>query len=224
MTSIIIDNSEIKRIRFSDCDLSGAKFMNTYIIDLDFTDKVKTKLDEKTFFDKIKLRKKDRDEYEGIYMTYETIADKFEENSLKNNFGEYYYLSQKTKRNVLDFAPKIMSYIYCATCGYGERPLNSIYFSFAIIFIFGLLYFIFGIKIDDNIISVINGGFYKYNFNDMVEAFKQGLLLSVNLFSGVGANESVPVNFSEIIASFEIIFGVIMMGIGTGTIVRKLVR
>ena len=49
-------------------------------------------------------------------------------------------------------------------------------------------------------------------------------VLSINLFSGVGANESISINLSEIIASFEIVFGVIMMGIGTGTVVRKLVR
>ena len=91
-------------------------------------------------------------------------------------------------------------------------------------FIFGVLYLIFGIKIDEQVISVINGSLYKYNFTDVLEFFKQGLLLSVNLFSGVGANESVTVNFSAAIASVEIIFGVIMMGIGTGTVVRKLVR
>ena len=82
----MVINSEFKRIRIEDCDLSGAKIIDTYIIDLDFTDKMKTKFDQKTFFDQIKLREKNRDEYEGIYMTYETIADKFKENSLNNNF------------------------------------------------------------------------------------------------------------------------------------------
>lgn len=91
----MVINSEFKRIRIEDCDLSGAKIIDTYIIDLDFTDKMKTKFDQKTFFDQIKLREKNRDEYEGIYMTYETIADKFKENSLNNNFGEYYYLAKK---------------------------------------------------------------------------------------------------------------------------------
>ena len=95
MSSLMVINSEFKRIRIEDCDLSGAKIIDTYIIDLDFTDKMKTKFDQKTFFDQIKLREKNRDEYEGIYMTYETIADKFKENSLNNNFGEYYYLEKK---------------------------------------------------------------------------------------------------------------------------------
>ena len=104
MTSVIIVDSDMKVIRIEDCDLSGAKLMSIYVIDLDFTDKMKTKLDEKTFFDRIEYRKKDRAEYEGIYMTYETIADKFKENNLNNNFGEYYYLCKETQRKTLKTA------------------------------------------------------------------------------------------------------------------------
>ena len=41
MSSLMVINSEFKRIRIEDCDLSGAKIIDTYIIDLDFTDKMK---------------------------------------------------------------------------------------------------------------------------------------------------------------------------------------
>lgn len=222
MSSLMVINSEFKRIRIEDCDLSGAKIIDTYIIDLDFTDKMKTKFDQKTFFDKIKFREKNRDEYEGIYMTYETVADKFKENSLNNNFGEYYYLAKKTERKTLDFFPRIGSYLYWATSGYGERPINAIVFSLIMMAIFGVLYSIFGIKVKDNFISLVKYNIHDYN--GVLDCLRQGFILSINLFSGVGANESIPVKFSEIIASFEIMFGVIMMGIGTGVVVRKLVR
>ena len=218
----MVINSEFKRIRIEDCDLSGAKIIDTYIIDLDFTDKMKTKFDQKTFFDKIKFREKNRDEYEGIYMTYETVADKFKENSLNNNFGEYYYLAKKTERKTLDFFPRIGSYLYWATSGYGERPINAIVFSLIMMAIFGVLYSIFGIEVKDNFISLVKYNIHDYN--GVLDCLRQGFILSINLFSGVGANESIPVKFSEIIASFEIMFGVIMMGIGTGVVVRKLVR
>lgn len=198
MNSIIIDNCEVNRVRIEDCDLSGAKIMGSYIIDLDFTDKMKTKLDEKTFFDKIELRKKDRNEYEGIYMTYETIADKFKENSLNNNFGEYYYLCKRVERNVLKFTQRLASDLYWATCGYGERPINALLFSFIVMIIFGVLYSIFGIEIDNIIITIFN--------SNVFECLRQGIILSINLFSGVGANESIPVNISEILASVEILF------------------
>lgn len=41
----MIINSEFKRIRIEDCDLRGIKIIDTYIVDLDFTDKMKTKFE-----------------------------------------------------------------------------------------------------------------------------------------------------------------------------------
>ena len=185
MTSLITVDSEIKTIRIEDCDLSGAKLMSTYVIDLDFTDKVKTKLDEKTFFDKIEYRNKDRAEYEGIYMTYETIANKFKENNLNNNFGEYYYLCKETQRKTLKIIPKIYSFFYWATCGYGERPTYSIIFALSIILIFAILYLLFGVKIDGNIISYLDYKVYNNSIIYHLMNFHKGITLSCGMFSGV---------------------------------------
>ena len=41
--------------------------------DFEFDDKYMTTFDDKTFFDKLVERKKDRDEYEGFYMIYQNI-------------------------------------------------------------------------------------------------------------------------------------------------------
>ncbi len=128
MKSTILNKCELNKIKISDCDLSGFKTHKCYIVDFEFDDKYKTKLDEKTFFDKLVEIKKDRGEIEGIYMTYETIADKFKENTLNNNFGEYYYLCKKKEYKVLDPWPKFMSFLNNVTCGYGERPLNALLF------------------------------------------------------------------------------------------------
>lgn len=224
MTSVIIIYSELNAIRLEDCDLSGAKLMSTYILDLDFTDKIKTKLDEKTFFDKIEFRQKDRAEYEGIYMTYETIADKFKENNLNNNFGEYYYLCKITQRKTLKFLPKVYSFFYWAICGYGERPTYSIIFALFTILIFAILYLIFGIKIDDSIISYLD---YKIYNSDIVYHFlnlHKAITLSCGMFSGVGSDNMEAIRFSEFIANVEMLIGLIIIGIGVGTVTRKIVR
>ncbi len=224
MTSLITVDSEIKTIRIEDCDLSGAKLMSTYVIDLDFTDKVKTKLDEKTFFDKIEYRNKDRAEYEGIYMTYETIANKFKENNLNNNFGEYYYLCKETQRKTLKIIPKIYSFFYWATCGYGERPTYSIIFALSIILIFAILYLLFGVKIDGNIISYLDYKVYNNSIIYHLMNFHKGITLSCGMFSGVGANNIEPIRFSEFISNVEMLIGLIIIGIGVGTVTRKIVR
>ena len=224
MTSLIIIDSELKRIRIEDCDLSGAKIMSTYIIDLDFTDKIKSKLDEKTFFDKIKLREKDRNEYEWGYMTYETIGDKFKENNLNNNFGEYYYLCKLTQRKTLKIFPRINSFLYWSICGYGERPIYSIIFALATILIFAILYLIFGIKIDDNMISYLNYKIYSNDLNYHLLNIHKAITLSCGMFSGVGSSSIEPVRVSEFLGNVEMLVGLIIIGIGVGTVTRKIVR
>ena len=219
---IIID-STLDMIIICDTNLSGTKIVNTYIEDLEFRDKYKSKLDEKTFIDKIKLRKKDRDEYEGIYTVYENIADKFKDNTLNNNFGEYYYLCRKTQRNVLKPIPKISSTLSLVSCGYGERPVYAIYFSLFIILLFSILYLYFGMKLDGEIIT------YSYiikfhSLRDWLKYFNESLSLSVGMFAGVGVTEAEPSTRSYILSNIEMLIGVIMVGIGTGALVKKIVR
>ena len=223
MTSGIIFNCDLKKIIIIDTDLSGAKIVNSYIEDLEFRDKYKSKLDEKTFIDKIKLRKKNRDEYEGIYTVYENIADKFKENNLVNNFGEYYFLCRKTQRKVLKSIPRIMSFLGLVTCGYGERPLYAAYFSLFVIFVFSILYLIFGIKVDEQIVrySFLENG---HTFREFLRDYNESLNLSVGMFAAVGLNEAQPAPISYMLSNIEMLLGVLMMGIGTGALVKKIVR
>ena len=162
--------------------------------------------------------------FDGCILSYLIFDKCLIHNTFFNLSDMSSLMAKKTERSVLDFTPKMASYLYWATCGYEERAINSIVFSLIIMIVFGILYSIFGIEIDDTntVISLMR--YNIYNYREIFACLKEGIILSVNLFSGVGANESIPVNLSEIIASFEIVFGVIMMGIGTGTVVRKLVR
>lgn len=223
MSNGMIFDSTLSMIIISDTNLSGAKIVNTYIEDLEFRDKYKTKLDEKTFFDKIKFKKRNRDEYEGIYTVYENIADKFKDNNLKNNFGEYYFLCRKAQRKVLKPMPKIESTLGLLSCGYGERPMYAVYFSLFVIILFSILYLIFGIKVDEEIITydAIN----KFNgLRQMLTDYNESLNLSVGMFAGVGLNEAQPSPRSYMLSNIEMLIGVLMMGIGVGALVKKIVR
>ena len=209
-----------KLIIISDCDLCGCKIVSTYIEDLEFKDKFKSKLDEKSFIDKIPIRYKTREEYEGLYMVYETIADKFKENTLNNNFGEYYYLCKCMQRKTLKIFPKLESYIYFLTCGYGERPEFAVYSSLVIIIFFAFVYLIVGIEIDNKEII--------YNINTIsskfINDFNESLTLSVGAFGGLGTINCKPVTSSYIFLDIEILIGIVMMGLGIGTLTRKVVR
>lgn len=224
MTSAIIIKSKLKTINMIDINFSGAKIVQSYIEDLEFNDKFKSIIDEKSFIDKIKPRANTRAEYEGLYMVYETIGNKFKENNLKNNFGEYYYLCKIMQRKTLKPLPKISSYIYWASSGYGERILYPVISSLAIILFFAIMYLIVGIDIDGEIVRYGFNVGVPQSFMGWINDFNESLNLSIGMFAGVGVNNSVPIQAAYMLSNVEMLLGVIMMGVGIGTITRKLIR
>lgn len=224
MNNTIIIYSNLDMIVFADCNLSGSKIVSTYIKDLDFKDKFQTKLDEKSFFDKIPIKLKTRDEYEGLYMTYQVLADKFKENSLNNNFGEYYYLCKKTQRKTLKIIPKLQSYLYCATCGYGERPEFSVYSSLIIILLFAILYLFLGVEIDNKTIIYDISTIKNISISKLLKDLNETLSLSIGAFGGVGIINCTPTEISYLLTNVEVLVGIVMMGLGIGALTRKVVR
>ena len=181
MRSIIINKCNIDKMEIVDSDLSGGKFLNNYMIDFSFNDNLKTKMDEKTFFDKITLKSNNRDEYEGIYEIYENIADKFKYNNLKNNFGEYYYLCRNVQRKSLKIVPKFFSYINWIATGYGERVLAPFITSLIIIIICAIAYLVVGIDIEDNMVRYGLHTIKNFDIKTFIFDFNEAFTLSVGI-------------------------------------------
>lgn len=225
MKCTIINKSELNMITIKDCDMSGFKMTNYYIINLDFNDDYKTKFDQKTYFDKIPIRESTKQEYEGIYMTYETLADKFKENTLNNNFGEYYYLAKCTQRkSIKKPLPRFTSTIAWLTCGYGERPEFALFSGLAIIFAFSIIYLFTGVEMQGENIHYTFYNLNQITFPKLFKDLNETLNLSVGMFSAVGVNNGKPTEVSYMVSNIEMILGIIMMGLGIGTLTRKIVR
>jgi len=223
-SNVIMIDCELNKVEVVDSDFRGFKTFDTYMINFEFNDKFLTKFDEKTFFDKIEPRIKDKQEYEGIYEIYENIADEFKNNSLNNSFGEYYYLCKCTERKSLKLLPKLGSYLNWITCGYGERPLFSIYSSLAIIVIFSFLYLITGIETDSRTILYTFNNISTWKIDILLNDFHEALDLSVALFACVGVINGKPTELGYLLVNIELLIGVVIIGIGTGTLVRKVIR
>ena len=225
MKNTFILNSEINKTEVVDCDFCGLKIIKTYIVDFFFEDKYLTKFDENTFFDKIIPRVKDKQEYEGIYMTYQIYADKFKDNNLNNNFGEYYYCAKSIERKCIDsLTAKINSYILWLTCGYGERPSFCLFSSLFIIVVFGFIYLIIGIDIEGDIIKYSLQNIMNFNLNTFIKHYNEALNLSVGMFGAVGIANSKPTEIGYMISNIEMLLGIIMMGVAIGTLTRKIIR
>ena len=225
MQGVIIKDSDLFKILVCDCAMQNLKTQKCYMSDFEFDDKYMTTFDSKIFFDKLAHKKNDRDEYEGFYMIYQNIAFQYEQNNLKSNFGEYYFLGKREEHKTLDFLPKIKSYLYWFSCGYGERPLYSIYFSLFIILLFTALFLIVGINVDGEIVKYSDSVTLEaLSFGKFFEDFMNAFSLSTGLFSGVGDEACQPLFASNIFADMEMLLGIILMGIGVGTLTRKIVR
>ena len=125
----------------------------------------------------------------------------------------------------MGFLPKLESYLYWFSCGYGERPLYSIYFSLFIILLFTALFLIVGINVDGEIVKYSDSVTLEaLSFGKFFEDFMNAFSLSTGLFSGVGDEACEPLFASNIFADMEMLLGIILMGIGVGTLTRKIVR
>lgn len=224
LSHVIMKSINFNKVEISDCNLRSIKILYPYMKDFKFNNKYKSTLDDKSFFDKLIIRHKTRSEYEGIYSIYEDIANEFNNNNLKNNFGEYYYWCKKTQRKVLKPFPKVSSYIYWITSGYGERILTPLVTSIIIMIIFAFIYMIFGVDFDGEIVKYITGQGLPGSITEFIAQYSEALNLSISIFVGLGTSNSFPTYSSNIFFDVEMIVGVIMLGIGIGTITRKLIR
>ena len=159
-------------------------------------------------------------------MTYETLADKFKENTLNNNFGEYYYLAKCTERkSIKKTLPRFTSIISWLTCGYGERPQFALFSGLVIMVIFAIIYLFTGVTIDnakDIHYTLSNIGDLK--LPEIIKDFNETLNLSIGMFAGVGINNGKASELSYMVSNIEMIIGVIIIGLGIGTLTRKIVR
>lgn len=157
-------------------------------------------------------------------MIYETIADKFKENTLDNNFGEYYFLCKKMEYKTLDPLPKMSSFIYRVSCGYGERPFNALFLGLFIMIAFSLIYLFIGLKIDDKYVIYSLSNLKNTDNMVILDHFNKSLTLSTGTFLGVDGYSAEPINISLLISDIEMILGVIISGIGIGAFIRKIIR
>lgn len=214
----------IKDIIFCDCDLKSMKTINTDINILNFEDEFASKVDENTFIDLLKLKPKNKSEYENIFKAYKSISAVFEKNGLLSFSGEYYYLAKCAERKSLKGLEKLQSNIFYYTCGYGERPTFALISSLEIVLIFSIIYMFSGLCINERIIHYsLNILYYlprKLMYMDLIDCF----YFSLVTFTSVGYGDIFPIGYSVLFSCVEMLLGVTMVGVWTATLARKITR
>ena len=72
--------------------------------------------------------------------------------------------------------------------------------------------------------TTISNNISTLNMSKFIRDYNEALNLSVGIFACVGVNNGNPTELGYMVATFEILIGVVIIGIGTGTLVRKVIR
>lgn len=211
------DTTQIRGCNLKGTKIVHPKFIEFYVDDLD----KKTKVNRKTFLDHINFNKKEQREVKDAVEVYYAFSELFENNKIMDFSGEYFFLSQKTGiRNLEGFA-KFKSFLSLITCGYGERPFYSLMGSLTLVFVCGTLYMFFGVSSNNEVLV------FQPTLANPFPTFDQWIVwyhFSLVTFSTVGYGNVVPIGRSLVVSAFEMVLGVVMVGIWVSTLVRKMTR
>lgn len=209
-------------VHICESDLRNTKFLKPKFIEFYFEDALqKTQVSKNTYLDQINMNIKEAREVRFAADVYSQFSELFENSKLMDLSGEYFYLYKTTESLNLTGLAKFKSFIGKITCGYGERPFFSLLTSLGLVFTCGTLYMFFGVNINNEVIA------FRPTLQAPLPPLDQLIIwyhFSLVTFSTVGYGNVVPVGGSLIVSAFEMVLGIIMVGIWVSTLVRKMVR
>jgi uncharacterized protein YjbI with pentapeptide repeats len=219
--TIFLDSS-FDTVNICDSDLRNTKILKPKFIEFYIEDKFqKSKVSRHTFLGEIDFNPKETREVRFASEVYSQLSELFEGNKLMELSGEYFYLFKKTESINLKGFEKFKSFIGHFTCGYGERPFFSLMTSMILVLTCGTLYMFFGVNANNEVIA------FRPTLSQPFPPLNHLILwyhFSLVTFSTVGYGNVVPVGGSLIVSAFEMVLGIIMVGIWVSTLVRKMVR
>ena len=145
-------------------------------------------------------------EYQGLFE----LAGSFTHKELIMRRHQYPKWSRK----------RIFSKCIDVLCGYGERPLNVIFFSLMLILICAFGYFMCGVSYNDEVLQfdMQNG------WQENSRAFFNSLYFSVVTFTTLGYGDITPISYSRLIAAIEAFSGSFSLALFVVVFVKKMTR
>ncbi len=223
------------------CNISGSRiFKSNTWFSLGFTDHRSIICDEQTEVDGFDytVKRKDFmhnyvfsrtgkvDVSESVAETYNNFATLFKYNNYPSKFGELFYSSKLELHKSLKGFEKLKSFVKLITCGYGEKPQYGIYSALVYIILNSFIY-MSGIKWNGELIRY-NWSFSSEGYSltsDKIVDFMKCAYFSVTTYTTVGYGDSIPVGLlSRFTSVTEMLFGVVLTTVVTGSLLRKMFR
>lgn len=115
---------------------------------------------------------------------------------------------------------RMASKFFDVLCGYGERPVNVIFFSMMLILICALCYFAFGVSYNAQTLQFNPA----HSLKDNLMALGNSLYFSVVTFTTLGYGDITPLGYSRLIAAVEAFCGSFSLALFVVVFVKKMTR
>ena len=161
------------------------------------------------------------DYYEQAEEICRNIRNVASNQGLVDMAGEFFYreMINRRKRQPRFSKERILSKLVDLSCGYGEKPMNVIGFSLSVIFIAAIIFYLFGVQYQDQLIQ-----FQTDNGQSHIVNFFNCMYYSVVTFTTLGYGDMVPLGFSRAVAAVEAFIGSFTMALFVVVFVKKMTR
>lgn len=162
-----------------------------------------------------------QDYYEQAEEICRNIRNVAANQGLVDMAGHFFYkeMTMRRKQHAKLSAKRWISKFVDLTCGYGERPMNVIIFSWAVILISALCFYLFGIVEQG---QLLGGG--QISSEGWLHDVLTSIYYSVVTFTTLGYGDIVPIGFSRFFAALEAFTGSFTLALFVVVFVKKMTR
>lgn len=164
--------------------------------------------------------------YEIVSNTFLNIANQYAKNNLMEHYGDFFYKSKLEYHKTLKCPSRkwLFSFVSKWSCGYGERATRSLLISLGFIIVFALLYMVCGVDIGEVEVYYYPTIKNSMSISEVIRTIGTYIHFSIVTFTTVGYGNIVPIGFSKVLSSLEMLLGVLLTTIYTATLIRKMTR
>lgn len=207
--------------KLEDANLLGIKLNNAKIDNIHLSQQI---MQEKVAHEAVKNKDHEGalDNFEQAEEIYRDIRKAAENQGLFELAGYCIHkeLTMRRMRMPQFSNARLVSKIVDLFCGYGERPMNVIVFSLALILTCAFGYYLLGVNYQGEVIQLDLSASLSQNLNE----FFGVLYYSVVTFTTLGYGDITPIGPARIIAAFEAFVGSFTIALFVVVFVKKMTR
>ncbi|MGB4075517.1 ion channel [Pseudomonas sp.] len=160
--------------------------------------------------------------FEEAEETYRNLRLHLEKAGLFEQAGLFFHREMVMRRLQMPrySSQRLLSWLVDLFSGYGEKPLNVVLFSIALIGVCGLLYFLVGVNHGDLPLGLALERGWLANLDDLFDCF----YFSVVTFTTLGYGDITPHGLARPIAALEAFAGSFTMALFVVVFVKKMTR